>query len=185
MTYTKILTTPRLTLRPPQPGDEEDLMALHGDPAVMRYFSELPWTDPERPARQIAKDAAAFASREYYRFTIVLNETGRLIGNCTLRSLHEQNRRAEVGYALQTAHQGRGYMAEALDALLAFAFGDLDLHRLEADIDPRNTPSIALLERAGFVREGLLRERWLVGGELCDTMLYGLLAREWKGARAT
>ncbi|QGZ39475.1 RimJ/RimL family protein N-acetyltransferase [Pseudoduganella flava] len=179
MDYQKTLTTARLTLRPPRPGDEDDLLAIHADPEVMRYFSETPWSDPERPARQIAQDAAAFAAREYFRFAIVLNETGRQIGNCTLRSLHWQNRRAEVGYALRRDYWGGGYMSEALRALLAFAFGELDLHRLEADIDPRNTGSTQCLERLGFQREGLLRERWIVGGEVHDSVLYGLLRREW------
>ena len=145
----------------------------------MRYFSEPAWTDPERPARQIAADAAEFAAREQFRFAIVLNDTGRQIGNCGLCRLHWPNRRGEVGYALNRAYWGKGYMNEALQALLQFAFVDLDMHRLEADIDPRNTASTGALERLGFQREGLLRERWIVGGEICDSVLYGLLRREW------
>jgi ribosomal-protein-alanine N-acetyltransferase len=182
MSYHKILTTERLTLRPPQPGDEDDLHAIHSDAAVMRYFSEPPWTDPERPARQIAKDAAAFAARDYYRFAVIRNDTGRQIGNCTLYALHAQNRRADIGYALARAHWGKGYMLEALRALLVFAFDELAMHRLEADIDPRNAASIGCLERLGFQREGLLRERWIVGDEICDSVFYGLLRREWQAA---
>lgn len=180
MDYHITLTTPRLTLRPPRPGDEDDLQAIHGDPEVMRYFSEPAWSDPERPAQQIAKDAAAFAAREYFRFAMILNDTGRQVGNCTLRSLHWQCRRGEVGYALGRAHWGKGYMGEALEALLRFAFVDLDLHRLEADIDPRNAASTGAVERLGFQREGLLRERWIVGGEIFDSVVYGLLRREWE-----
>lgn len=187
MDYEKILTTERLTLRPPRPGDEADLFAIHGDPEVMRYFSEPPWTNPERPARQIADDAAAFAAREYFRFAIILNETGRQVGNCGVVRLHWQNRRGEVGYALNRAHWGKGYMNEALAALLEFAFVELDLHRLEADVDPCNTASTGALERLGFQREGLLRERWIVGGEIFDSVMYGLLRREWaqQHSRAT
>ena len=71
-------------------------------------------------------------------------------------------------------------MHEALQALLGFAFTDLDLHRLEADIDPRNGASAAALVRLGFREEGLLRERWIVAGEVSDSQLYGLLRREWQ-----
>lgn len=71
-------------------------------------------------------------------------------------------------------------MREALTALLDFAFGALDLHRLEADVDPRNAASVRTLERLGFRREGYLRERWLVGGEIQDALFYGLLRREWR-----
>jgi ribosomal-protein-alanine N-acetyltransferase len=179
MAYTRTLVTPRLTLRPPRRGDEDDLFAIHSDPEVMRYFSEPPWTDPDRPARQIDEDAGRFEREESFRFAIVLNATGRQIGNCTLFSLHRQNRRAEIGYALARSHWGHGYMYEALQALLGFAFTDLDLHRLEADIDPRNGASAAALVRLGFQEEGLLRERWIVAGEVSDSQLYGLLRREW------
>ena len=70
-------------------------------------------------------------------------------------------------------------MHEALRALLDFGFGELDLNRIEADIDPRNSASARTLERLGFTKEGYLRERWIVGDEVSDTALYGLLRREW------
>jgi RimJ/RimL family protein N-acetyltransferase len=72
-------------------------------------------------------------------------------------------------------------MQEALGALLDFGFGELDLNRIEADIDPRNSASARTLERLGFTKEGYLRERWIVGEEVSDTAIYGLLRREWRG----
>ena len=71
-------------------------------------------------------------------------------------------------------------MHEALQALLDFGFGELDLNRIDADIDPRNSASARTLERLGFTKEGYLRERWIVGDEVSDTAIYGLLRREWK-----
>jgi ribosomal-protein-alanine N-acetyltransferase len=73
----------------------------------------------------------------------------------------------------------KGYAIEALTALLAHGFAALDLNRVEADIDPRNGASARVLERLGFRHEGLLRERWIVGGQICDTAFYGLLRRDW------
>ena len=73
-------------------------------------------------------------------------------------------------------------MGEALTALFGFAFGPMALRRLEADVDPRNENSLRILGRLGFRREGLLRERWNVGGEIQDTAFLGLLAREWRSA---
>ena len=180
MATIRTLSTARLTLRPPHRGDEDALFALHSDPEVMRYFSEPPWTDPDRARRQIDDDAAGLERGDFFRFALVLNETGQMIGNCTLYALHRQNRRAETGYALQRQHWGKGYMIEALTALVTHAFDDLDLNRLEADIDPRNEPSRVCLERLGFIREGYMRERWIVGGEVCDSALFGLLRREWE-----
>lgn len=75
-------------------------------------------------------------------------------------------------------------MREAVGALLDFALGALALLRIEADVDPRNRAFCHALERLGFAREGLIRERWIVGGEACDTAWHGLLAREWRRAQA-
>ena len=62
----------------------------------------------------------------------------------------------------------------------AFCFGLLREFPLEADVDPKNASSLRILERMGFQREGLLRERWNVGGEIQDSVVLGLLAREWR-----
>ena len=70
-------------------------------------------------------------------------------------------------------------MREALTALLDYAFDVMKLHRMEADVDPDNEPSIRALEKLGFRREGLMRERWIVDGNVADTLFLGLLAREW------
>ena len=77
----------------------------------------------------------------------------------------------------------RSIFAGAVALLAGFAFDVLGLRRLEADVDPRNTASLRLLERLGFVREGHLRERWILGGEIQDAVFYGLLRREWAARR--
>ena len=71
-------------------------------------------------------------------------------------------------------------MQETLKAVLTFAFEVLEFHRIEADVDPRNVASIRTLERLGFQREGYLRERWQVNGEIQDALFYGLLRPDWE-----
>jgi len=95
-------------------------------------------------------------------------------------AIDETSRRAEIGYHLAASAQGKGYMHEALSRFAAHLFDALRLRRLEAEIDPRNVPSAKVLERLGFQREGLLRERWRVAGEISDSAVYGLLARDWQ-----
>ncbi len=118
------------------------------------------------------------ASRTLFQWGLAPREDDTVVGTCTLAWLDWTHRRAELGYALGSSHWRRGYMIEALPALIGHAFGDLALRRLEADVDPRNEPSLRLLDKLGFKREGLLRERYDVNGELQDTVLLGLLARE-------
>lgn len=175
-----ILTTERLRLRSLVPSDAASVYAVFSDAAVMRYWSTAPWTAESTAHELIATDQRAHIDGTYVRLGIEVRATGALIGTCTLFDFVPQCRRAEIGYALAHAAWGNGYMHEALVALVAFGFRDLDLNRIEADIDPRNEASARSLERLGFVKEGHLRERWIVEGEVSDSGLYGLLRREWR-----
>ena len=121
-----------------------------------------------------------FPERVALRWSISRPADDRMIGHLSLFSFSEQSGRAEIGYGLARPHWGQGFMHEALIAVVDYAFGPLDLRRLEADIDPRNHASLRALERLGFAREGLLRERWQVGDEISDSALMGLLAHEWR-----
>ncbi|CAD5370213.1 GNAT family N-acetyltransferase [Rubrivivax sp. A210] len=175
-----MLSTPRLLLRPLAEGDEAALMAIFSDPAVTRYWSSPPWTGIESAQAMIARDRAAMPAGDYLRLALERHADRTLIGTCTLFAFQAQCRRAELGYVLGSAYWGGGYMHEALLALLEHGFGTLALNRVEADIDPRNIASARSLQRLGFAQEGYLRERWIVGGEVSDTALYGLLQRDWR-----
>src|SRR5690606_21454494 len=105
-------------------------------------------------------------------------DSDRLFGSTTLFAINREQGRAEIGYALRASHWGRGYAQEALRMVLGHAFDTLGLRRIEADIDPRNAESCKLVERMGFVREGLLRDRWCVACEISDSAIYGLLASD-------
>ena len=176
--------TRRLLLRPMRPDDAPALLAVHGDAAVARYLSRPRWTSIDAAHARIAQDIAELESGGSLRLGLERLEDGRLIGECTLFAFHEPSRRAEIGYAMAANAWGRGYMHEALSALLDLGFGALSLNRMEADIDPRNTASARSLERLGFLKEGHLRERWIVAGEVSDSALYGLLASDWAARRS-
>lgn len=177
------LGTERLTLRPLVAGDAAALFIVFSDTEVMRYWSTPPWETMEQASRYVASANEGLAKGATLRFGIELVETGELIGQVALYSFDQQNRRCDVGYALGRAYWGQGYLSEALAILLEHGFHALDLNRIEADIDPRNAASAKALTRLGFQREGLLRERWIVGGEVCDTEFYGLLRSDWEALR--
>ncbi len=174
-----VLDTARLRLRPLLPTDALAVHALHADPEGMRYWSTPPWTDPAEADALIARDAAALAAGDFIRLGLERRADGRFIGLCSLFAFHLASRRCEIGYMLARDCWGGGLMHEALKALLGFGFGVLDLNRVEADIDTRNTASERTLRRLGFQLEGTLRQRWIVAGEVSDTGLYGLLRRDW------
>lgn len=121
-----------------------------------------------------------FSNHSYLKWGIALRTDDSIVGTVTLFHLDLEQGRAEIGYALARSQWGKGYMHEALQRLLEYAFEALQLRRIEADVDPRNAGSIKTLERLGFQREGFLRERWYVDGEIQDAFFYGLLRRDWK-----
>ncbi len=174
------LTTLRLTLRPHAPTDASALFTIFSVPQVARYLSKPAWASIDIAHARIARDIDSLATGKYLCLGIFLNSNDALLGECSLFNLVHQCRRAEVGYTLGLDHWGHGYMNEALVALLSFGFGVLNLNRIEADIDPRNSASAKSLERLGFKLEGHLRERWIVDGEVSDSGLYGLLERDWR-----
>jgi ribosomal-protein-alanine N-acetyltransferase len=177
------LRTPRLLLRPLRESDAPALFVIFSDPRVTRYLSRPPWDTIDKAFDLIAKDRQSLAKGEYVRFGIERIHGQELIGECSLFNLIERCRRAEVGYVLASGAWGHGYMGEALISLLQFGFSQLVLNRVEADIDPRNEPSARSLQRLGFKKEGHLRERWIVGNEVSDTDLYGLLLSDWQSGK--
>lgn len=175
------IDTNRISLRWISEADVDDFFAIYSNPEVMRYWSTPPLANREAAANLIEKIHADWKRRAILKWGIARRTDNQLIGSLTLFNLDFTHRRAEIGYALGRDHWGQGYMNEALMAVLRFAFEELDLHRIEADVDPRNTASIKAVERLGFQREGYLRERWQVSGEIQDAYFYGLLRREWVG----
>ena len=174
-----VITTPRLILRWISADDVDSLYEIFSDPQVMRYWSTVPLPNREAAA-ELQREIAEGNTRErMFKWGLALRDSNTVIGTTTLFNLSLDNGRAELGYAMGRAHWGKGYMNEALNALVSHAFEVMELRRLEADVDPRNTASIRTLERLGFQREGFLRERWHVNGEIQDAFFYGLLRREW------
>jgi len=165
------------------PDDAEDLFAIFGNHEVMRYWSR-PALEDLQAARDLAREIQhCFDSRSLFQWGLVRPENDRVIGTCTLSNLDVQNRRAELGYALTRSEWGQGVMSRVLPVLMGFGFETLDLHRIEADVDPRNPASFRLLERLGFKKEGYRRESYILNGEIQDAVLYGLLKREFKSER--
>ena len=175
------LQTQRLCLRPLREADAAFVFTLFTDAKFMQFGTTPPFSNLDEAQALIARDTAAMASGERLRLGIERLGDQTLIGLGTLFKFDTECRSAEIGYGLISHAWGKGYMHEALVALLRYGFLELQLNRIEADIDPRNTASAKSQTRCGFMQEGLLRESCMVNGELTDSARYGLLHREWVG----
>ena len=173
------LATPRLRLRELRADDAPALYAVHSDPRVMRYWSFPAWTQLAQAQARVRFIMDQRARGDVFAWAVADRDSDQLIGTIAAFALDTAQARCEIGYSLNADWHGKGLAQEALRAALAWLIDDFGLLRIEADIDPRNAASCRLVERLGFVREGVLRERWRVAGEVCDTSLYGLLAREF------
>jgi len=171
----------RLSLRQLADDDAKALFEVFSDPRVMRYWSRGPFTDEQEARALLADIERGWRQDSFYQWGVVPAGTDCVIGTATLFRIERDHGRAELGFALGSAWWGRGFGGATVSLLIEHAFGSLGLSRLEADVDPRNGPSLQLLERFGFRREGLLRERYRVAGEVQDSILLGLLAKDWRG----
>ena len=173
------LTTPRLHLRALDEADVPALFRLFSTASALHYWSHVPFAHPDQAAALLKSAQAGIESGTSLRWGVAeASDLAQVIGTASLYQIDLDNRRAEVGFILAPALWGRGYGGEVIGALIGYAFSSLALYRLEADVDPRNTASLRALERHGFQREGYLRARYRVGGEVQDSVLLGLLRDE-------
>jgi [ribosomal protein S5]-alanine N-acetyltransferase len=177
----KIETT-RLTIRLVAHDDLPALLEVNSNDNVTRHLPFDSWKDMSDAEAWYERAMKRHEAGESWQFVIVLRETNRVIGTCLLFRFEETSQIAEIGYVLGQAYWRGGYMREAMTSFIDYAFNEAGVRRLEAEVDPRNAASCKLLERLGFVKEGVQRENWVSKGEISDSNLYGLLRKEWSVA---
>lgn len=155
------LQGPRVRLRGPQAHDVPAIFALYSDPHVVRYRGSAPMTDPAQAQGRLAEMLEAFAQCDMI-YWLIAERGDAVIGTCTLFHFDARHRSAEIGYALRSDRWGAGLAHEAATLAIDWAFRALALHRIDADIDPRNAASRKLLERLGFVSAGVSRQRFFL-----------------------
>ena len=174
------LEVARVVLRHPRGADLDDLYALFARAEVTRYWSHGPWQARHQAEAYLRDIHAGAASGQLLQWAITGRDADRLIGTVTLYGFAREHARCEVGFALHPLHWGRGLAREAVSAVLTHAIHALGMQRVEADADPENAASLRLLEGLGFQREGYARERYRLDGGTQDSVLLGLLAREFR-----
>jgi [ribosomal protein S5]-alanine N-acetyltransferase len=172
----------RLCIRPIVPADLGDLMAVNGDPEVVRQLPYAVWAGPEDAQAWLARMQAMEAADQARQLVVAERDGGAVIGTLLLFRFDGPSQRAEVGYALGRRHWGQGLMREALAALCAQLFDAGAVRRFEAEVNPQNEASRALLLSLGFVHEGRRRQRWVAKGAVYDVDCYGLLRGELRAA---
>ena len=171
----------RVQLRTPEPADEEAfLTAVAASRGLHRPWVHPPST-PE--AFQAAFVAGAGATRRVSYFAIE-RESGTIAGVFNLSEIvRGPLQSAYLGFYAFAASSGRGLMTDALRLVTTRAFGELRLHRVEANVQPANGRSLALVERCGFRREGFSPRYLRIAGRWRDHERWAILVEDWKAAR--
>ena len=183
------LRTERLIVRPAQPDDVDALHERRNDPAVAKLQA---WATPyprSRAASIVAETAAMAGPQEgtWWMATVVEAASGQIVGDLVVR-MTNQLRTAEVGYSIASAHWGRGYASEGLDALVDWLLSALPITRLTGMLHPDNRASAMVLERTGFRFEGHTRASFWLGDDNSDDWIYGMTRQErvlWAGRPRT
>jgi len=174
------VSSARVSVRPVEERDIDDLLEINGDPEVTRFLPYPTWQSRDDGLAWLKRMRALEETGVCRQLVVERNGDGKVIGTVLIFRGDAGSARAELGFVLGRAHWGQGFMREALEAVCAHAFSAMAIRRLEAEVNPANEPSNGLLRRIGFRLEGTLRKRWVGKGIPYDTNFYGFLAEEWQ-----
>jgi ribosomal-protein-alanine N-acetyltransferase len=163
----------RVTLSPFDKRDKDEFIRLNR--MSRSPFVTLPMT-PERFSSFLERGNAP----DVVRLAVRRNEDAAVLGSIEVSQIARGIlQSAYLGYQIGSPYEGKGYMSEAMRLMLDFAFGALKLHRLEANIQPKNRSSLALAKRLGFKREGYSPRYLKIGGRWQDHERWAVLKEEW------
>jgi len=176
---TALRRTERLVLRPFRRGDEAAVLAYRRRADVCRYIPADPMTEATAPDFITDRMKATRIAADGDRMVFAVELDGQVIGDVLVRVGQLADRQAELGWVFNPEYQGHGYATEAARDLIELAFGPLGMHRVWAQLDPRNTASARVCERLGMRHEAHLRQDMWLKGEWTDSAIYAILDSEW------
>jgi [ribosomal protein S5]-alanine N-acetyltransferase len=174
------ITGQRVYLRPLARSDAAAVIRLTNQsarrcPGLVRRF---------KGRAQFAEFWKRYERDDCFGFMICRKEDGEPVGGISLfEVIHQSRKSGVVGYLIGAAFFRQGYATEALQLVLRFAFRQLKLHRIEANIQAHNMASLALVKRAGFIHEGNMRGFLKIAGRWRDHQRWTILAEDWRGRR--
>lgn len=174
------LRSKRLHLRYPETSDYPELVVRYkGSRELFRGLASSKYD------REIFERSLASCNTETGKsFLICVTDSNNIAGQITLSQIFYKGfQNAYLGYHLFSGYTGRGFMTEAVDVVLRYAFDELKLHRVEANVQPDNKPSIAVLKRNGFAKEGFSRRYLKINGRWRDHERWALLSEDWKQSK--
>lgn len=174
------IETDRLIMRKPRETDIQDIIEYSSDTLIAE---EVDWEPTEEGIREYIekqRDLYPEDDPEWLDLAIELKKEHKVIGTIGIGVTSREHRQGIIGYALGIKYHRQGYATEAARAILEFGFTSMDLHRIIAKSDEKNTRSWELMERIGMRREAHFKHSRFQEGEWRTKLVYALLADEWE-----
>jgi Acetyltransferases, including N-acetylases of ribosomal proteins len=174
-----ILNTSRLTIRQITEADDSGLLEVLSDEVTCKYLTHNTVNDLITIRKLINGMQRFFEEKQRIRWGIAGNENNNLIGHCGFFEIDKANCCAEISYCLKSSFYGNGIMIEALNEMLKFGFYCYGLNRIVANVISDNIGSIRVLQKLGFVNEGLLPEGLHKNGQSYDLIMFSILKSDF------
>lgn len=179
MTF-EFLETPRLLLRRFSPEEYTYVMKQYSSDAIQDFFGITSTEELTRVQDRFSGGITSY-EKSFLYFHLLEKQERKVIGWCGFHTWFLKHFRAEIGYEItNAAFRGKGLMQEAMGTVLHFGFNSMHLKRVEAFAGKDNIASLRLLENNRFTQEGLLREHYLHAGVLEDSLVFGLLKKDFE-----
>ncbi|CAM3562251.1 acetyltransferase, ribosomal protein N-acetylase [Flavobacterium saliperosum S13] len=175
----ELLETQQLILRKLTPETYDYLFQQYNDNELKAFLGLVTEEELEKEKDKFRKGIATY-NKSFVNFQLIDKQTNTVMGACGFHTWYTEHRRAEIGYALNSdVHKGKGIMSEALKAVIDYGFREMDLNRIEAFIGPKNEPSLRLVQKLNFTKEGHLRKHYCKNNIMEDSLVFSLLRDEY------
>lgn len=174
------ISTERLILRKLTPEVYDFVYANYTDEELCTFLGLHANDELEKEKSKYSLGLKTY-NRRFLIFQIIEKRSNAILGWCGFHTWYTDHRRAEIGYVLNSVeYMGKGIMSEAVTSVLDYGFTSMQLNRIEAFVGLENDASTNILKKMGFIKEGILREHYCKNGMIEDSILYALLARDYK-----
>ncbi|WP_343632393.1 GNAT family protein [Fluviicola sp.] len=167
-----VLQTERLLLRKIELTDAQEIMHMRQNKRVNQFIARNSMAGLEAAEELVKKTSEAYDSKAGIGWAGVLRDGSGIIGTCGFNCIDHLNNRAEIGGELSVDYWGKNIALEAVQAIVSFGFGPMNLHAIEAFVSPENRGAIYLLESLGFEKEAHFKDRIFFQGNYSDMAVY-------------
>jgi ribosomal-protein-alanine N-acetyltransferase len=176
----EIIETARLILKGLSPQEMNSVFEKHSKPEIKKILGHRSEKDFEKEEAKYKKGYSCY-NRSFMLFLITDKASEKIIGRCGIHNWNAEHSRAEIGYIMEDENYKRkGLMSEALAAVIEYGFTKLNLHRIEALVGTENIPSLRLMEKFNFTKEGLLRQHYYINNKYEDSIIFSKLQHEFQ-----